>query len=326
MKKIWIAWEKHRRTTELAPALNVTKLFQLEVEAKRLIRYLYLLYRTLCIILRERPQLVIIQNPSIVLSFFMVTLGKILVSHIVVDSHNEGIKPFYSNHNWLLPIYGIIQKWADLTIVTNQELAKEVRHNGGHPFILEDRVPQFNGVKRIPLKGKQNLVCICTFEKDEPYEEVIQSTKFIDSSIHLYITGRYQKASTRVISQIPDNVTFTGFLSDQEYANLLYSCDAIIDLTLMQDCLVCGAYEAVALGKPLVLTDTPTLRNYFHRGAVYTKNTAEKIAQAIENVLENKKIFQKEIAILKTELSLDWEGKCLNLLRIMDHLNDKREN
>jgi hypothetical protein len=36
MKKIWIAWEKHRRTTELASTLNVDKLFQLEVEAKRL--------------------------------------------------------------------------------------------------------------------------------------------------------------------------------------------------------------------------------------------------------------------------------------------------
>jgi glycosyltransferase involved in cell wall biosynthesis len=326
MKKIWIAWEKHRRTTELATAFDVAKLFQLEVEASRPIRYLSLLYRTLRIILRERPDLIIVQNPSIVLSVFMVTLGKLLVPHVVIDAHNAGIIPFPSKYNSLLPLYGMIQKWADLTIVTNEGLAKVVHANGGRPFVLEDRIPQFNGVERIALKGKHNLVFVCTFEEDEPYEEVIRAARFIDPSIHLYVTGKYQKASPTIIAQAPDNVAFTGFLSDQEYANLLYSCDAIIDLTLLEDCLVCGAYEAVALGKPLVLTNTPALRSYFYHGAVYTENTAEKIAQAIRSVVENKKVLQEEIAILRSQLKSAWEEKRQDLLRILEQLVAKRKN
>jgi glycosyltransferase involved in cell wall biosynthesis len=324
MRKIWIAWEKHRRSTELASALNVEKLFQLEVEANRLIRYACLLYRTILIILRERPDLVIVQNPSIVLSSFMVTLGKILVPRVVVDAHNEGIKPFYSKHNWFMPLYRMIQKRADLTVVTNHELAEEVHNHGGRPFILEDKIPRFGKVERIPLSGKYNVVLICTFEKDEPYEEVIKAASLIDSSIHTYITGKYQKASPEIIARAPYNVHFTGFLSDEEYINLLYSCDAIIDLTLMQDCLVCGAYEAVALGNPLILTDTPVLRNYFYQGAVYTENKAGAIAEAIKCVIENREKLTDEVLILRDQLQSMWDEKIEKLFFVINQFN-KRE-
>ena len=49
LSKLWIAWEKHRRTTELAAALGDVKVYQLEFNAPRLIRYLYLLYKYLSI-------------------------------------------------------------------------------------------------------------------------------------------------------------------------------------------------------------------------------------------------------------------------------------
>lgn len=165
MKKIWIAWEKHRRTTELASALKGVKTFQFEISANRLIRYPYLLYETVITIVREDPDLVIVQNPSLILSLFMVTLGKKMVPRVVVDAHNEGIKPFYSSFDWLLPIYHIIQKRADLTIVTNDELAREVLNNHGKPFVLEDRIPQFGEAKATSLRGQHNLVFICTFQK-----------------------------------------------------------------------------------------------------------------------------------------------------------------
>ncbi len=318
VKRLWITWEKHRRTSGLVAALPDVKLFQLEFEAHGLIRYPYFFFKTSLILASKRPELLIVQNPSVVLALFASTLGRLFTSHVVIDAHNEGLKPFYSKFNWLLPLYKFIQKRANLTIVTNKALADEVRMNGGMPFILEDKIPEFDAVNHVSLKGIYNLVFICTFEKDEPYQEVIRAAGLIDSSVCIYITGNYQKAPRDIIDKAPSNIIFTGFLSDQEYKNILYSSDIIIDLTSMENCLVCGAYEAVALEKPIIISDTQALLSYFQTGAVYTKNRAEAIAEAIKYAIENKEKLKVEMKILKDRLKSEWTDKFAKLVSSLD--------
>ena len=261
-----------------------------------------------------------VQNPSIVLSILMVTIGKIGKFSVVVDAHNEGIMPFYSKYHWLLPLYEVIQRWADLTIVTNESLAMIVRKNGGRPFILPDKIPQFENINHIKLKGKSNIVFICTFAKDEPWKEVIQAANLINPSDCIYITGKYQRVSKKIIKESPPNVIFTGFLPDQEYINLLHSCDLVIDLTLMDNCLVCGAYESVALGKPVILSDTKELRAHFKRGAVYCGNNVKEISEAIIYALENLDKLEDEMKDFKEDLMLEWEKRRFLLLEILENL------
>ena len=322
MKNIWITWEKHRRTEQLASALPKVDLFEFTLDANRLVRYPYLLFKSTLTLIRERPDLVIVQNPSIILAIFVITVGNLMKFHVVVDSHNEGIMPFYSRYDWLLPIYAMIQKKAELTIVTNEELAKIVRKNGGTPFVLADRMPQLNNPKFIKLKGVRNVVFICSFAKDEPFFEVIQAAHLIDPSICIYITGRYQNAPKNFIIKAPSNVIFTGHIPDQTYINLLYSCDVVIDLTLMQDCLVCGAYEAVALGKPIILSDTQSLRDYFYKGAIYTENNQKAIANSINTAIENRISLTQQIIILRSNLKIKWENTFLKLCLILEQLNN----
>jgi glycosyltransferase involved in cell wall biosynthesis len=204
-----------------------------------------------------------------------------------------------------------------LTIVTNENLAHEVKKNGGSPFVLEDKTPVFDSLTRIKLKGKYNLTFICTFEKDEPYQEVIKGASLIDPSICIYVTGEYEKAAYELRKFALPNLVFTGFLSDRDYKNLLFSSDVIMDLTLMRDCLVCGAYEAVALGKPMILSNTEALKAYFSMGAVYTENTAKAIAVAITTALETKDKLQEEVIKLRTQLQRKWQKKLAQLLTIM---------
>lgn len=222
MKKIWITWERHRRTAELAAALEDIRLYEIELEANRIIRYAYLLSKTLLVLLREASQLVIIQSPSIVLAFFMVTFGKFFISRVIVDAHNEGIMPFYKKYLRFLPVYRFIQRRSDLTIVTNKNLAAEVRRNGGTPIVLEDRVPKFDRFSRIPLEGKFNVVFICTFEKDEPYQEVVQSAHLLDPHVFIYVTGRHEKVASELVAAAPSNVIFTGFLSEAACENAMF--------------------------------------------------------------------------------------------------------
>ncbi len=325
MKKIWISWEKHRRTTELVSALNGIKGFYFETETNRLVRYFLLLMKTLSTIVRERPQVVFVQNPSLILSLFMVTVGKTLVPRVVVDSHNEGLKPFHPHLHWLLPLYHTIQKRADLTLVTNEALAREVRSHRGTPFVLEDKIPRLDRSRRFALQGEHNLAFICTFQKDEPFEEVIRAASLLGPEICIYVTGKYRKAHQNIVARAPSNLVFTGFLDENRYVGLLGSCDVIIDLTRMQDCLVCGAYEALALEKPLILSNTRALRKYFSKGAVYTENRAEDIAQAIHLAVAQKDKLEKEIAALRREIEPRWEEKKATLLAFLDPLAPRKE-
>jgi glycosyltransferase involved in cell wall biosynthesis len=207
---------------------------------------------------------------------------------------------------------------ANITIVTNKYLAAMVKESRGNPFILEDKIPAFIKPIQIPLKGKINIASICTFQIDEPYNEVIKSAFLLNSEIYIYITGRYHEKELNMIKNIPNNIVFTGFLNDEDYKNLLFSCDLVMDLTLMENCLVCGAYEAISLEKPLILSDTVALREYFSSGAVFTKNNAGEIAKAIKLALNNYNRLQNEVSELKEELLSDWQIKINKLNKILD--------
>lgn len=321
MSIIWITWERHRRTIELSSAIPHTELHELILDhVFPPVRYLLLLLRTAFLLLKTHPRIVFVQNPSLILTSFALIVSKLIRFRLIVDAHNEGILPFSNSRTWLIPIYRIIQRYADITIVTNPRLADIVSRNGGTPFVLEDKIPKLSSPAKIKLEGKHNVLFVCTFEKDEPFLEVIKAAALIDSSIVIYITGHYEKAPSYIIDNAPPNVIFTGFVSDQEYIDLLFSCDVLIDLTLMENCLVCGAYEAVSASKPVILSETHILRNYFSKGAIYTENRSQKIAEAINFALENKAILAKQLDSLRPKLKTDWNKRFSHLITKLQKL------
>ena len=73
MKSVWVTWEDHRRSRELAKAFDASY-FPIIFNKNRFIRYPVLSFLTIRWLLIERPDLVFSQNPSIVLSFLLVIL------------------------------------------------------------------------------------------------------------------------------------------------------------------------------------------------------------------------------------------------------------
>jgi glycosyltransferase involved in cell wall biosynthesis len=203
-----------------------------------------------------------------------------------------------------------LQKRADLNVVTNKYLAMDIENNSGKTFVLEDKVPKFKNFNKIKLKGKYNIAFVCTFQKDEPYTEVINSGELIDQSIYIYITGSHSKVKKRnYIENAPKNIIFCGYLPSRKYLELLYSSDLIMDLTLMEDCLVCGAYEGLSFDKPLILSKTKATKEYFQSGAVFTGNTSREIAASINFAIQNIDQIKSEIKILKKNIEYAWSKK-----------------
>lgn len=306
MKKIiWISWEHHRRTIELCSEFNFP-LFEVVSNRLKFFRQAIACFKTFRIIYDYRPCVVITQNPSYVLNLLAILLKPIYGYSLVVDQHNEGVEPYKYQFYLYRWASRLIQRRADLNIVTNRNLESIVRNNGGRVISLHDRLPRFPVKTKIDLKGKMNFVFICTFSLDEPYSDVLEAASWFNEEIHIYVTGNFNKAISPMKIRMYKNITFTGFLPEQDYINLLYSSDAIIDLTMRDNCLVCGAYEAVSLEKPLITSDTEVLRCLFNKGVIYSKNNKDDLIQCLKILIKNIKILNTEVSTLHAEIDHAW--------------------
>jgi hypothetical protein len=282
---LWITWENQRRNKTLSKALGV-ELYQLEINAHRAIRYPGLLIKTLWLYIKENPKYIFSQNPSIILATFTVLYGLIFNKKVVVDAHNAGVYPFEGRSSIATTLTKFLFRKCYFTIVTNDSLKVYVESCGGRAFVLPDPFPEIAFSNKIQLKGKYNFLLICTWAEDEPYEEAIEAFSQLNSDLVLYITGNSKGKEKNLSVKIPDNVILTGYISNEHFDNLLHSCDCVIDLTTREDCLVCGAYEAVSAEKPLILSDTATLRDYFKSSALYTLNKSTSLVECVQSMIE----------------------------------------
>lgn len=316
MKGIWVTWEFQRRNEGISASIGFP-LYQIEVQSSRLLRYLKSAVATFKAIKKERPEIVVSQNPSIFLAIFTVLYSKVGKYYPVIDAHNSGIYPFEGKVKAFNIIAAWLQRKAFLTIVTNLPLKHVVQNNGGRAFVLPDAIPRVPvKLKQLRLNGKYNLVSICTFSDDEPYKEIIAAAQLLPDDVHIYITGRFEGKVN--IKDLPRNVHLTGFVPEQEYWDLLYSAHVIMDLTYRENCLVCGAYEGVALEKPLILSNTAVLKEYFSKGCVYSNPEKLDIHTAILESIKNIGQLQEAITELREEISSDW---CRKIVCLMEMLN-----
>jgi glycosyltransferase involved in cell wall biosynthesis len=281
--------------------------------------------KTWKILKKEQPAVLFVQNPSIVLAFIALFFKKIFsIRYLVVDAHNAGIYPLEGRF-WLLnQITKYIVKNADVIIVTNKSLLHYVTSIGGNPVEIPDPLPilKSNNIQkevRKNVRDKLRATFICTWADDEPYDELIKAAAEFKDLIDFYITGKFQGKVVR--SGLPNNVVLSGYVEDKEYINLLVNSDFIIVLTKRENCLNCGAYESVSLGKPIILSDSDVLRNYFSSGVVYSKNDAYSLKCGIRNMVDTIDEKNSEIKNLKISLEEQWAAYKVAL---EDHLSTCR--
>lgn len=290
---VWITWESQIRNRSMAQALSI-ELYESSYSGSRLVRYALEVVRTIHVLVTKRPRVVFSSNPSLVLTLMLLHLRTLLRYRHIVDAHFIGVMAF--DKGWFFQkLLDYCNRRADLTIVTNQKHADHIRQIGGKPFVCEDPLPLFpEDVAQIEVGVKGSVFFICSFDQDEPYEDVFKAAKLLVSDgFAIYVSGNYKKVNID-----PDKypyVKFLGYVPSKLFYSYVISVDLILDLTSAEDCLVCGAYEAMAAEKPLVTSDTSALRGYFTHGAVYTKHEPEQISSAIRSAYENRIYLASEI-------------------------------
>jgi glycosyltransferase involved in cell wall biosynthesis len=309
-----LTWLDHRRIRELCAGLGF-ELAVMTTPHRGVNRYLLLSGRTLALLWHRRPRVVIVQNPSLVLPLLVVLVRALFGFRLIVDAHNAAIIPFV-RPCWLI---ARISRWlvrkADLTIVTNRQLADLVRKQSGKPFVLPDRVPIPPPVRGARLRTQFTVALVAAFAADEPIDEVFEAVR--ETDIIVYVTGDHRRMSRHTAERAPKNVHFCGFLAEADYWALLSSVDGVVDLTRTDHCLVCGAYEALAVGKPMLLSKSLASMELFGDGALYTDNTPKDIRLALERLKEQSASLHAAALSTRRQLQDSWNALGQELDRVV---------
>lgn len=70
-------------------------------------------------------------------------------------------------------------------------------------------------------------------------------------------------------------VRFLGYVPEPKSCGRLAEAQVAVDLTKEENCLVCGAYEAMVLEKPRAVSTTLALRNCFSAGTDFVDHKPE---------------------------------------------------
>jgi glycosyltransferase involved in cell wall biosynthesis len=320
-RRLWITWERQRRSLGLAPTFGC----ELAVfEARGVLgRYFGSLTRTIALVVRRRPSVLFVQNPSMILAAVACVIGPMLRIPVVVDRHTTFLigkdvrATLRRRVFWALHLFTL--RRAALTIVTNGTLADMVRAAGGRAAVLPDRIPALRPDSRYPTVDDACVVVPASYGEDEPIDAVLEACRQLPAGIHVYVTGNYRRHDPGLPGRAPANVTFTGFLSDQDYVNLLFAADAVLALTTAECCVLCACYEALAAEKPLITSDKAVLRDYFSR-AVFVRNTPESIAQGLRTFAEDRDRCVADSKAMLRDLSGTWSNLHRSVSALIDAL------
>jgi hypothetical protein len=293
--------------------------------AKHLGANLYLLYtsrikhpilfvRTFRILMKNRPEIVICQSPPITCAMVSIIYKYLFAGpkkpKIIIDTHTGAI-----TKAWSRTVSRLVMRLANYNIVTNKELQNYVEQKYRiKALVLEDPIPDFSEIlstikKEVTYKILQNdtfnIAVVSSFAYDEPLQVVFDTACQLPDT-QFYITGDKSKIDKKFLEGKLDNVIITGLLEYNIYLDLLQKVDAIIDLTTDDKTMLSGAYEAVALEQPLIISDWMPLRRYFNKGTICVKNSPKDIIEAIMIVKTKKEALSRQMQQLKAEKIKEW--------------------
>ena len=330
MTMIWLNWQSHRRSKELAGAMGA-ELFEFISQKPRLLRYGFLSVKTILTIIEKRPDVLVVQNPSIVLATLVCLLKPVFAYRLVVDRHSNFKLHTVGEKSAKWRVFHLLSKYtvrkADITIVTNRNLEKLVLSWGGCPYVLQDRIPTLNlGEPKEKLQGEYNIVLISTFNLDEPISEVILAARSLPETYHIYITGNSSNfhSQEELGVNLPVNVSLTGFLDEEYYQWLITSADIAIVMTKNEDTLNCGAYECLSVATPMILSNSTSIREFFSFGAIYADpNSSANILAAVKEGIRMKQVLVDEIQMNLPVMRKNWQVQFDRLMGDIDRLPSK---
>jgi len=284
-------------------------------------KYVLQTLKTAWILLRERPDGVLVANPPVVAPL-VIWLGSLLLRYRFIVGAHSGAFP-HARWSWSVPLQRFLARRAQACIVTNEHMASQVRSWRGRVTLVQDLALNLNPAGTSVRGRNFHVVFVCTYSADEPVQAVVEAARALPD-VAFSFTGDPSYAPRRFQDRLPRNVRLTGFVPDADYLALLRGADAIMVLTRENHTMQRGGYEAVALEKPLITSQWPLLREVFSRGTIHVDNSAESITAAVRQIQANLEAFREEMGKLRRARALVSAAQVGALRRICQELPEAR--
>ena len=297
---IWVTWENQTRNRSLSTKLGVD-LYVFLSEQPRLARYIVCACKTLAVVWRKRPAVVFAQNPSIVLVYLLLLFKHLFRYLLVIDAHYVGIVA-PRGRSLFQAALDFCNRHSDFVIVTNEAHRSYIESVGGRALTCEDPLPDIRRYARTVPSESRTVFLICSFDKDEPYACLLEATRILENEGFVFcMSGNYKKAG--ISPKDWPRVQLMGYIPQSDFYERLGAAQIVVDLTDNENCLLCGAYEAMALEKPLVTSKTFSLQKYFTGGTVFVEHRPEAIADGIKRAYERRQELRRQIK--------DWKPRAM---------------
>lgn len=293
VQRLWLTWHDHQRSRALSSALAVPMLAYSRRRAGFL-RHVEGCLWTIGALVKARPRSIFIQN-SFLLLLVCSLYRRLRIGggvRIVADCHTKSLKRDLAG--FMGPLFRAFKRWSfrqvDLVVVSNPLLVPIARRLCPRVAVLRDPLlePPTAGphtkvlLSSLGLCGRYVLF-ICSFEPDEPIDLIFAVAEALAAEdLTAVITGDLSRALSHAEVPRHPRILLPGFVPRPVYEAILMGASVVVVLSKDTDCLMCGAYEAIAAERPLVLSNTPLLRTVFGGCATYAPNDLMPILDAIQ--------------------------------------------
>ncbi|MEO7296290.1 MAG: glycosyltransferase [Candidatus Limnocylindria bacterium] len=280
------------------------------------LKYPRLAWRTLRLLARRRPRVVFVQSPPTLAVWAVAVYAALSGAHFVIDAHSDA----FQRARWTRPrwLNRIVARRATATLVTDPHWASQITADGAVAIVVPDIPhPTAEGIgSDLGVLGEGfHLLVVNTWSSDEPLRAILDAAADLPG-VTFHVTGRRDERF-EALGPMPANVRFTDFLTDDQYARLMSSVDAVVCLTTRDHTMQRGACEALSMSRPIVTSDWPLLRSYFTSGTVHVDNTAEGIRDGIQRLMTHYAAYAAAIAGLRTERIDEWQTRRAALIDLI---------
>jgi len=320
MKKIFIVWGREGELSRyLAKFLGADfkKVYIKKwgpIKLPAFFRYILQSLVTLVIFIKQKPNIIIVQNPPIFLAFLAYLYCTISRAKLAIDSHTA----VFLDKKWILFhwLFKFVAKRSTLNTCHNFKNLEILEKWKVKPaMVMQFYNPSYD-LKRLnePMVNKDldekiidnNIMMVNRFANDDDWQTVLETAKLMPE-YNFFITGQPNRKDKGKIKKASANVIFTGYLKHEEFLKLMWRCQVILAFTLRRDTVLWSIREIMALKKPFVATDSEVLRYYFKDVALFTQSDSTEMKLRIKEALSSEADIKENINKFLVKEEIRWE-------------------
>lgn len=252
-------------------------------------RYLLSAKQTICFLRRGSYEILIVTAPPVEAALICAVFRR-RTKPFLLDSHPGAFGLSGDVHSAKLQaVHRWLWRQATCVLVTTPELARTVQAGGGQALVFHEPPARWQEDKRASILGDARAstgsrrVCVpFIFTRDEPVEVLLAAAIHLPD-VEFRVTGNPERLPKEI--EIPPNLTLVGFLDSKRFLKELSDSDVVLVLSTEPQSVMRTAYEAIRLGRPLVVSETEATRKYFPY-ALHTENSGLAVSKAIRALLK----------------------------------------